>query len=76
MKRYHINIFWPDADRCWVAHVPDLKTCSAFGDTREEAVAEVEKAMTAWLEVAREEGHPISAATYRPAIYGRAVPAL
>ncbi len=62
MKQYHINVFWSDADRCWVADVPDLKTCSAFGNTREEAVAEVEKAMAAWLEVAREEGHPMPAA--------------
>ena len=49
--------------------MPDLRTCSAFGYTREEALAEVEKVMAAWLDVAREEGHPITTATYRPAIY-------
>jgi predicted RNase H-like HicB family nuclease len=72
MKRYHINVFWSDADKSWVADVPDLKTCSAFGDTPEEAVAEVKEAMDAWLAVARQEGHPIPKAAYRPAIYAAA----
>jgi hypothetical protein len=42
-----------------VADVPDLKSCSAFGDTPEVAVAEVRVAMEAWLATAREAGHPI-----------------
>ena len=46
--------------------VPDLKSCSAFGDTPEEAVAEVRVAMEAWLAAAREAGHPIPEARYRP----------
>ncbi|MGQ0663526.1 MAG: type II toxin-antitoxin system HicB family antitoxin [Pseudomonadota bacterium] len=69
MKRYHINIFWSDADGCWVADVPDLKSCSAFGDTPAEALAEVEKAMQGWLAVAKEDGLPVPKARYRPAIY-------
>jgi len=69
MRKYHINVFWSDADKCWVADVPDLRTCAAFGDTPEEAVAEVKEAMTAWLEVAREQGHAIPEPAYRPAIY-------
>jgi predicted RNase H-like HicB family nuclease len=69
MNRYHINLFWSAADECWVADVPDLKSCSAFGDTPAEAVAEVETAMEAWLAVAREDGLPIPEPRYRPAIY-------
>jgi predicted RNase H-like HicB family nuclease len=57
--KYHINLFWSEADDSWVADVPDLKSCSALGDTPAEALAEVEKAMTAWLDVAREDGIPI-----------------
>jgi predicted RNase H-like HicB family nuclease len=57
--KYHINLFWSEADRAWVADVPDLQSCSAFGDTAAEALAEVEKAMDAWLAVAREDGLPI-----------------
>ena len=41
MKDYPINLFWSDEDGSWVADVPDLKHCSAFGDTPEEAVREV-----------------------------------
>ena len=40
--RYHINLFWSDEDACWIADVPDLKPCSAHGDTPAEAIAEAE----------------------------------
>ena len=69
MKDYHINVFWSDEDACYVADIPDLSFCSAFGETAEEAVAEVEIAKKAWLEVARETGKPIPEPRYRPAIY-------
>jgi predicted RNase H-like HicB family nuclease len=52
-----------------VADVPDLKTCSAFGDTPAEALSEVQVAIEAWLTVAREEQKPIPKPRYRPAIY-------
>lgn len=64
--KYHINLFWSEADRAWVADVPDLQSCSAFGDTPAEALAEVEAAMKAWLAVAREDGLPIPEPRYRP----------
>ena len=63
---YHINIFWSDADSCWIADVPDLKSCSAHGDTPAEAVDEVRTAMELWLETARDEGMPIPEPRYRP----------
>jgi predicted RNase H-like HicB family nuclease len=63
---YAIIVFWSDEDGAGVADVPDLKSCSAFGDTPEEAVAEVRVAMEAWLAVARAAGHPIPEARYRP----------
>lgn len=69
MNRYHINIFWSEADGCWVADVPDLKSCSAFSDTPAEALAEVQTAMGAWLAVARADGLPTPKPRYRPAIY-------
>ena len=43
--KYHINLFWSEPDGAWVADVPDLQSCSAFGDTPAEALAEVETAM-------------------------------
>ena len=69
MSDYHINIFWSDEDGGYIADIPDLEACSAFGATAEEALAEVEKAREAWLEVARQEGKPIPSPRYRPPIY-------
>ncbi|MBI4318049.1 MAG: type II toxin-antitoxin system HicB family antitoxin [Chloroflexi bacterium] len=69
MKDYHINIFYSEADGGYVADVPDLKACSAFGETPEEALAQVEIAKAAWLEAARAEGKPVPRPRYRPAIY-------
>jgi predicted RNase H-like HicB family nuclease len=70
--RYHINVFWSQHDECWVADVPDLKSCAAFGDTPEEAIAEARLAVDAWLESARAGNLAIPEARYRPAIYASA----
>jgi predicted RNase H-like HicB family nuclease len=67
-SRYHINVFWSDEDQCCIADVPDLRFCSAHGATPEQAVAELELAMAAWLETARERQIPIPAPCYRPAL--------
>lgn len=69
MKDYHINVFYSDEDECYVADIPDLRYCSAFGDTASEAVKEVEIAKELWLDCAREHGDPIPVPRYRPAIY-------
>ncbi len=69
MKDYHINIFYSEEDEGYIADIPDLVSCSAFGKTPAEALAEVEIAKTAWLETARAEGKPIPSPKYRPVIY-------
>ena len=69
MKDYHINVFYSGEDECYIADIPDLKFCSAHGDTPEEAVREVMVAKALWLEVARDKGLPIPEPKYRPAIY-------
>lgn len=69
MKDYHINIFYSDPDNGYIADIPDLAGCSAFGQTPEEALKQVEIARTAWLETARAEGKPVPPPKYRPAIY-------
>lgn len=66
MKDYAINVFWSDEDASYVATVPDLRGCSAFGDSPEEAVREVEVAKRLWLESARQHGDPIPEPSYRP----------
>ncbi|HRS14380.1 MAG TPA: type II toxin-antitoxin system HicB family antitoxin [Candidatus Bipolaricaulis sp.] len=69
MKDYHINIFWSEEDGGYIADIPDLEACSAFGATAEEALREVEIAKAAWIEAARAAGRPIPQPRYRPAIY-------
>jgi len=69
MSDYHINLFYSDEDGGYVADIPDLDACSAFGSTPELALAEVEIAKDAWLSAAREDGRPVPEPRYRPAIY-------
>jgi predicted RNase H-like HicB family nuclease len=69
MKDYHINIFYSDQDEGYIADIPDLEACSAFGDSPQDALREVEVAKEAWLEAARAEGRPVPEPRYRPAIY-------
>lgn len=69
MKDYHINIFYSEEDEAYIADIPDLKYCSAHGDTPEEALAEVLIAKEGWLKTAQEEGLTIPNPRYRPAIY-------
>jgi predicted RNase H-like HicB family nuclease len=69
MKPYPINIFYSEENGGYIADIPDLKYCSAFGETEEEALREVLQAKQAWLEVAKAEGKLIPEPRYRPAIY-------
>ena len=69
IPHYAINLFWHAASHTWVSDVPDLRGCSAHGDTPGEAAREAEVAIALWLEVAREHGDPIPEPRYRPAIY-------
>jgi predicted RNase H-like HicB family nuclease len=69
MKDYHINIFYSTEDRGYIADIPDLVCCSAFGETPEEALAAVLQAKTLWLETAQAEGRRIPRPVFQPALY-------
>ena len=69
MKDYHINIFFSEEDGGYIADIPDLHHCAAFGETPEQALAEVLKARAAWIEAAKAEHKPIPAPSFRPVIY-------
>jgi len=66
---YHINILYSNEDGGYIADIPDLEACSAFGTTAELALAAVEVAKDIWLKSARDAGQPIPVPRYRPAIY-------
>ena len=65
----HINIFYSDDDKGYIADIPDLPGCSAFGNTPEEAVKELTLVKIAWIETAKAENIDIPEPRYRPAIY-------
>ncbi len=69
MKDYHINIFYSESDEGYIADIPDLISCSAFGKTPDEALSQVQIAKKAWLQAARKEGKTIPRPRYKPAIY-------
>jgi predicted RNase H-like HicB family nuclease len=69
LRDYHINVFYSEEDEAYIADIPDLKYCSAHGETPEEALREVLIAKDAWLSVAHEKGLEIPEPRYRPAIY-------
>lgn len=69
MKDYHVNIFYSEDDEGYIADIPDLNSCSAFGNTAAEALHEVEQAKKAWIEAATADGKPVPPPRYRPAIY-------
>ena len=68
MKDDRINIFYSNEDKGYIADIPDLKYCSAFGETPESALQEVQIAKIAWLEAATTAGKLIPEPKYRPAI--------
>lgn len=41
MPDHHINIFYSEEDGGYIADIPDLVACSAFGATPEDALAEL-----------------------------------
>ena len=57
--RYPASIFWSDEDKCFIATATDLPGCSAGGDTQVEALAELEHAISAWIEAAKAVGNEI-----------------
>ena len=61
MPKYRIELFWSDDDVCWIANVPALVTCSAHGETPEQALAALRDAVTGWLATASAIGMAIPA---------------
>jgi predicted RNase H-like HicB family nuclease len=80
--KYHIDIFWSDEDGGYIANVPDLRYCSAFGETYEEALREVLVAMELHLDTLQELDRPtpepasrgVSEVAIHEGSYGRDTP--
>jgi predicted RNase H-like HicB family nuclease len=63
--RYEIDIFWSEEDGCFIACVPDLDNCAAWGMTYEEALSQAHAAIRADLASRRRGGEPVPEPTPR-----------
>ena len=70
MTDHFIAVFHSDEDDGYIAEIPDLPGCSAFGTTPERAVAEVVIAKQAWIEAAADAGLAVPAPHHPPGLAG------
>ena len=68
-NKYEVIIYWSQEDEAFIAEVPELPGCMAHGDTREEALENVNQAMELWLDTTREFGDPIPEPKGRRLLY-------
>jgi antitoxin HicB len=68
--KYLVEVFWSDDDEGYIAVMPDLPGCSAFGETPEAAVHEIGDAIDAWIAACRTSGGPVPNPRPRPAKRG------
>ena len=66
IREYLVEVFWSDADEGFIAIAPDLPGCSAFGETPEQAVHEMQDAMLSWLEACANMGRPLPEPRTKP----------
>ena len=59
VNRYPAHVFWSSEDEGFIAIAPDLPGCSAFGESQQEALTELQDAIAAWIEAAQSAGNPI-----------------
>lgn len=69
MRDYHVNIFYSEEDGGYIADIPDLKNCAAFGETPGQALEQALIAKDAWLGAAKDNNKPIPRPAYKPVIY-------
>ena len=59
MNDYRVDVFYSEEDEGYIADIPALAFCSAFGATSEDALRELQVAKEGWLKAAAESGKPI-----------------
>jgi len=69
LRDYHFHIFDSEEDDGYIADIPDLPHCAAFGEGPEEALAEVLRAKDVGMEAAKAEGKPVPPPSFEPVIY-------
>jgi predicted RNase H-like HicB family nuclease len=57
--RHEVTIYWSEEDQTFIAEVSELPGCAADGATCQEAAANAETIIRAWIETAHELGRSI-----------------
>ena len=58
-SRYTLELFYSEEDGGYIAVVPELPGCSAFGESEGDAIREVKIAIDLWIETAKKENREI-----------------
>jgi len=64
MKSSYINVFYSEEYEGYIADIPDLEDCSAFGKTLQEALRQILIVKAARLEGAEAESKPVPSLGY------------
>jgi len=59
MAEYSIFMQFDPQDEIFVASIPELPGCMAYGETKEEALKEIDMAKELWIETALEDGQAV-----------------
>ena len=57
--RYEVIIWWSEEDNAFIAQAPELPGCMAHGNTKSEALTNINDAVQHWLDTAREFGRDV-----------------
>ncbi len=60
MYKYEIILYWSNKDKAFVAEIPELPGCMAHGETQDDALRNVNDAITLWIDTEKEFGDPIA----------------
>ncbi len=71
MSDYRIDIFHSEEDNGYIAEIPDLDSCYAFGRSPQEELREVLQARDAWLAAARQLRKPVPRPSPHPPLHSR-----
>lgn len=68
---YSFNVFWSEEDGSYIAICPEFPGLSAFGETAEQALAEMKVVLDLAIETYQEEGWTLPEPTARHAYSGQ-----
>ena len=54
--KFEVIIYWSDADKAFIAEIPERPGCIADGATKAKALQAIERVAKAWMQTARELG--------------------